>query len=273
MAYHGACFAGFCRQVERTTVEGVLRTALTSLDPHLKAMAFAGATDRGVHAWDQVVSFRVRRRLDLATVQEAVQALAPAASASPTGFEEVDEVLAGRALMVREVTHVPRRFHASFSARSRRYRFRLRADADVDAVDALLRALVGTRDVRALARQPRRGGSTRKTILAAGAERDGAYLCFDVTASGFLRRQMRVLVATVLREAEAGAPASRMVELCATGDPRQTAPPMSPDGLCLWHVDYGVSSETSVPSLAVSTSPNDDQSSASSEAVSHRPSR
>lgn len=272
LAYDGGCFAGFRRQGERTTVERALRVALLELDPSMTAMAFAGATDRGVHAWGQVVSFRTQQPMDLLTVRQAVAVRAPSGRAVPTGFDELDRALGGRALLIRDLQPVSRRFHASFSARARRYRFRVCHGADVADVDAMLRALEGTRDVRALGRRPRPGASTRKTIMSASAQRDGEYLCFDVTASGFLRRQMRVLVATALREAEAGAPPERLVELCAVGDPRGTAPPMDPEGLCLWEVDYEATSETSVPSLDVSTSVSDDQSS-SSDDVSQRPSR
>ncbi len=272
LAYDGGCFAGFRRQGERTTVEGVLRQALFELDPAMTAMAFAGATDRGVHAWGQVVSFRTQRRLDLSTVRQAVAEGAPSGSNRRTGFDELDRALDGRAILIRDVLAVPRRFHASFSARARRYRFMVRHHANVADVDAMLRALEGTRDVRALARRPRPGASTKKTIMAATAFRRGEHICFDVTASGFLRRQMRVLVATVLREAEGGAPPGRLVELCALGDPRATAPPTDPEGLCLWAVDYEAASDTSEPSLEASTAVSDDQSSSSDE-VSQRPSR
>ena len=63
-------------------------------------------------------------------------------------------------------------------------------------------------------------------------------LRFDLHASGFLRRQVRVTVATALREAAAGSPADVLVALAATGDRRATAPPADPGGLYLTGIDY-----------------------------------
>jgi len=261
-------------------VEGVLRAALSKIEVRWKAMAFAGATDRGVHAWGQVVSFRARRELELREVRDALALYAPLSDAPPTGFSPLDEALDGQALVARELVAVPRRFHASFGARSRRYRYRVTHDADIAVLGAMLSELRGTRDVRALARQPRRTGTTVKTIFDARVERHGPHLWFDVTASGFLRRQMRVLVATALREAQAGRGPTRLVDLCATGDPRQTAPPAAPGGLCLWEVDYvdedlqtSLESETSAPSLVPSTVLNDVHSSSPSDEVTQFPSR
>src|SRR5271165_494363 len=62
--YDGAGFAGWARQPDERSVQGELEDALrtilgeTATDGHPLRLTVAGRTDRGVHAWGQVASYR-----------------------------------------------------------------------------------------------------------------------------------------------------------------------------------------------------------------------
>ncbi|MEZ4447141.1 MAG: tRNA pseudouridine synthase A [Polyangiaceae bacterium] len=227
IAYDGSAFAGFREQRGAETVEGRLLVALRELMPEITRLACGGRTDRGVHATGQVVSFWSRGALPLPALAEVIDGAAP-----------------GRIALV-DLRPVPRRFHAGFSAMGRRYCYVV-SDAEgrePERLDAMLRALVGERCFSAFARDTEAGKSTVRRLYAASVRRAGALwgpdaLRFDLHASGFLRRQVRVTVATALREAAAGSPADVLVALAATGDRRATAPPADPGGLYLTGIDY-----------------------------------
>jgi tRNA U38,U39,U40 pseudouridine synthase TruA len=73
--------------------------------------------------------------------------------------------------------------------------------------------------------------------MTARATRVGAQrIRFDFRANGFLRRQVRVMVATALREA--AAPIDTLLRLAETGDRRSTAPAAEAGGLFLVGVEY-----------------------------------
>ena len=223
IAYDGARFTGFSRQKDQRTVEGTLLEALRTLMPEITTVACGGRTDKGVHATGQVISFWSRGPLDRDRLFAVLDGAAP------------------DALAVRSLEIVPRRFHASFSAVARRYSYFHQDDgeADVDALDALLGHLVGRRCFSAFARDTPRGRSTVRRLLLARAHRWAPDVVrFDFRASGFLRRQVRVTVATALQQAAAGAPAERLAELAASGDRRATAPAIDGGGLYLVGVDY-----------------------------------
>lgn len=223
IAYDGGAFAGFSRQKGQRTVEGVLLDALRALMPEITTVACGGRTDKGVHATGQVISFWSRGSLDRDRLFGVLDSAAP------------------DALAVRDLQVVPRRFHASFSATARRYSYFHRDDgrADVDALDALLNHLVGTRCFSAFARDTPKGRSTVRRMLAARVRRWGPdHLRFDLSATGFLRRQVRITVATALREAAIGSSADTLVRLAASGDRRATAPAIDGGGLYLVGVDY-----------------------------------
>jgi len=227
LAYDGQRFAGFARQPGLRTVEGLIRARLAGLVPDLRSWAVGGRTDRGVHAVGQVVSFRTRRAVPPVRVAAAV---APA--------DDPD-------LAVLDIRRVAGRFHAQFSARQRRYAYFWTDGCDFELLPALRRLLdplVGRHDFTAFARDTPAGRSTRRRVVATDVRLaridERAALRFDIAAEGFLRRQVRVLVATALREARAGASPSRLLELLATCDRRLTAPPAPPDGLYLTKIVY-----------------------------------
>lgn len=223
IAYDGAQFCGFSRQKGQRTVEGTLLEALRQLMPEITTVACGGRTDKGVHATGQVISFWSRGPLDLGELGRVIDEVAP------------------DALALRDLRVVPRRFHASFSATARRYSY-FHRDAgrlDAEALDTMVGELVGERCFSAYARDTPRGRSTVRRMIAARVRRaQPSVLRFDFQATGFLRRQVRVTVATALREAAAGAPSSRLVALAITGDRRATAPAIDGGGLYLVGIDY-----------------------------------
>ncbi|KAG5030081.1 hypothetical protein JHK87_013595 [Glycine soja] len=63
-------------------------------------------------------------------------------------------------------------------------------------------------------------------------------MCVELVADRFLRKMVRVLVATSIREAAAGAEDDALIKLMDATCRRATAPPAPPDGLCLVDVGY-----------------------------------
>ena len=57
VAYDGSSYHGFAAQPGLRTVAGTLNEALSRLLGHPVEVCGAGRTDKGVHAWGQVVSF------------------------------------------------------------------------------------------------------------------------------------------------------------------------------------------------------------------------
>jgi tRNA pseudouridine(38-40) synthase len=169
-----------------------------------------------------VVSFWARRPLPVAEVVDTIE-------------------VAGRgAIAVSSMREVTRSFHASFSATSRTYVYRVSAaDLDVPRLDAMVGALVGRRCFHAFARRTPRGQTTVRHLMRARVHHDGPGRArFELHADRFLRRQVRVLVATALREMRNGAPPTALLELSLRGERAATAPPADADGLYLMGVSY-----------------------------------
>jgi tRNA pseudouridine38-40 synthase len=213
-------------------VQAELERAIERILHEPLAVTVAGRTDRGVHAWGQVASYRHEaldpRRLNaLLPGDVAVLASEPGAA----GFD------------------------ARRSARSRTYCYRVlvspvrspfeRARAlwvpgriDREALDACARALVGKHVFTAFT--PTETGHVRfeRDVLDARWEHDGDLLEFWIEADSFMRQMNRALVGTMLEVARGRRTLEDFTALLE-GRPRSDAgPTVAPHGLFLARVAY-----------------------------------
>jgi tRNA pseudouridine38-40 synthase len=198
LEYDGAGFAGWARQPGLRTVqeelERALRTVLgdSDVDGQPLTLTVAGRTDRGVHAWAQVASYR----------HEAVDPL------RLNGLLDADV-----AVLAAEPMHES--FDARRDARSRTYCYRVLARrsrsvferatsfwwtgaVDRDALQACARALVGRHDFQAFTPSETEHSWFRCDVARAEWLGVGELLEFWIEADVFLRHMNRVLVGTML---------------------------------------------------------------------------
>jgi tRNA pseudouridine38-40 synthase len=227
IAYDGTEFHGWARQPDRRTVQGLLEATLRTELPEMRRIAVGGRTDRGVHATGQVFSFTARTH------------------ASPEHLAALVDEAAPEELLVLRAGLAPRWFHAQYSAVARRYVYLHPVLATPGAarlaarIDRMLQELVGRRDFHAFARDTPKNKSTVRHLRRASARMEGRAIRFDLEATAFLRRQVRVMVATALREARAGSSTDALLRLADAGARAKTAPPAPPGRLWLTRIHYG----------------------------------
>ncbi len=239
LEYDGGEFAGWARQPGLRTVQEELERALHTIlgerghDDEPLTLTVAGRTDRGVHAWGQVASYR-HEAVDPVRLNALLAPDIAVLASEPAG--------AG--------------FDARRDARSRTYCYRVLArrtrgvftrgsalwwqhPIDGGALNACAEALVGTHDFTAFTPTETEHVRFERDVLRAQWCKDGGLLEFWIEADTFMRHMNRVLVGTMLEVAAGRRTVDEFTRLLQ-GCPRPEAGPTAPaHGLALASVAYG----------------------------------
>jgi tRNA pseudouridine38-40 synthase len=232
LEYDGGPFAGWAVQPGERTVQGELEAALGTILHEPVALTVAGRTDRGVHAWGQVASYR-GEALDPASLNgllpEEIAVLR--SEPAPAGFDARHDAVS-RTYCYR-ILH--RRARSAFEqGRSLWWAHAL----DRDALHACAAALVGARDFTAFTPSQTLHTHFHREVPRAAWVEHGDLLEFWIEADTFLRHMNRVLVATMLEVAGGRRSLEDFVRLLG-GAPRSEAGPTAPaHGLYLASVTY-----------------------------------
>jgi tRNA pseudouridine38-40 synthase len=249
VAYDGTDFAGFAPNEGVRTVGGTLGEAIGTVLGEPVQLTCAGRTDRGVHAWGQVVTFdTVHPSLDPVRLRRSLRGLC------------------GPEIMVRDIAVVPSGFDARFSARWRRYRYTLLNDEaappwmaryvwavpgalSIAAMEQGATACMGAHDFSAFCKRPppRADGSVptrERTVTHANwrettSEGGQRVLVFEIIAGAFCHQMVRRIVGLLV---DVGVGRRRAVDVVSALNGHQQLPlPQAapPSGLCLWEVGYG----------------------------------
>jgi tRNA pseudouridine38-40 synthase len=224
VAYLGDRFFGSQVQPDRRTVEGEFIAAAGRLalfgDWREARFAFAGRTDRGVHARGQVAAFDTP---DPGRARSALNLQLP------------------RDCWCTGVAEVPDAFHPRHDARSRTYRYFFpKTRLDDGAMAGAARLFTGRHDFSRFARVE--GRDPARNVLSARVFRDGGLPCFEVTAESFLWQMVRGMAGALLAAGRGELDEEGIRDLLS-GAPGERFPPAPSSGLVLWEVDCGIGFE------------------------------
>lgn len=197
LAYDGTHLFGSQIQSEtKETVFGHFEAALLSLGVQSRVVA-SGRTDAGVHATGQVCHF------DLPDYWSDIEELK----------RRLNQKLP-RSIRVRKIRAADMAFHARYSAKKRSYRYIIKIGEStpflanyVTFVDSLdfeelvqkMPLFIGKKDFAAFRKRGSDEKSTIREIYRAFAYRHKGYIILHFEANGFLRSQIRLMVAALLR--------------------------------------------------------------------------
>ncbi len=241
LQYDGSLFLGWARQPGARTVQGELERALGTIlgehghDGEPLTLTVAGRTDRGVHAWGQVASYRHEAldplRLNALLPEDiAVLACEPAAEDFDARRSATSRTYCYR-LLTRSTRDVFERGRAFWWPRP----------LDRSLLEECAKLLMGAHDFTAFTPTETEHKRFERNVVFAEWRVEGELLEFWVEADTFLRHMNRILVGTMLEVAAGRREVSRFADLLEGGRRSDAGPTAPAHGLALVSVTYPAS--------------------------------
>lgn len=240
IAYDGKDFAGFQRQPQARTVQEELEKTLTRLASGQEVQVHgAGRTDSGVHAFGQVVHFDLPGKRDVEKLRFAL------------------DTQSAEDISVRLVELMPDDFHARYWPHHKTYEFlvdygrpknplmRYQATPfpyplDFEKMRQAMQFLKGTHDFTGFTASGTSVENKVRTITAVNLEVIEAQnlLRFTFSGNGFLYKQIRNMVGTLLKIGNGRMPVEQVPLILEKRDRQLAGPTAAPQGLYLKEIHY-----------------------------------
>lgn len=198
-AYNGTAFLGSATQPHKKTVQDVLQNALGHLGIYSPVL-FASRTDKGVHASAAVASVECKEYFtDLALLQQQINKFA-----HPN-------------IHIKKIEAVSDDFEVRFDVKAREYRYIFCHKAfspflapfvyfypafDTARANVLLKNFIGEYDFKYFCKTKSGIKTSKRQIFLAQAYSKECFSVFKFRANGFLRAQVRLITASVLKVLE-----------------------------------------------------------------------
>ncbi|MGX7775743.1 tRNA pseudouridine(38-40) synthase TruA [Streptococcus pluranimalium] len=240
ISYDGTLFSGFQRQPGARTVQEEIEKTLLRLNSGKPVTIHgAGRTDAGVHAYGQVIHFDLPQARDVEKLRFGLDTQCP---------DDIDIV---------DIAIVSDDFHARYNKHRKTYEFlvdtgrpknpmmRHYATAypyplDLTSMQEAIKDLVGTHDFTGFTASGTAVENKVRTITQASLEVDPktGFLVFTFSGNGFLYKQVRNMVGTLLKIGNGRMPVSQIKTVLASKNRDLAGPTAAGNGLYLKEIIY-----------------------------------
>ena len=196
--YDGTNFVGWQQQENGQSIQNALQEALFKLTGEKITIFGAGRTDAGVHAYGQVASFTLNKKIEIDVIRDGL-----------------NQHLRPQPIAVQKAELVEDDFHARFSAKRRWYEYKIinrrppltidvnRAwcvykNLDIEKMKRESASFLGKHDLNAFRSAHCQSKNSIKTIDSIAIKNKDEQIIFEVSAKSFLHSQVRIMIGTLI---------------------------------------------------------------------------
>ena len=196
--YDGTNFVGWQQQENGKSIQSSIQEALVKLSGEKVTIFGAGRTDAGVHAYGQVASFNLNKKIETDVIRDGL-----------------NQHLRPLPIAVQQAELVEDDFHARFSAKKRWYEYKIinrrppltidvnRAwcvfkNLDIEKMKIESTAFIGKHDLNAFRSAHCQSNNSIKTIDNLNIKQENELILIEVAAKSFLHSQVRIMVGTLV---------------------------------------------------------------------------
>lgn len=236
IAYDGTEYHGWQYQPNGLSVQEVLQKAVVKVLGVPVNVTGCSRTDAGVHAKEFYCHIDCDDSIPASAFLRGVNSCLP------------DDI------SVKDCIDVASDFHARYNAIKKnyvyrfyfgindpfsdRYALRLEKKPDIDLMNDFCKTLIGEHDFFGFSSSGRTVEDTVRTVAECSVYCDQDFLCFDITANGFLYNMVRILAGTALDVGCKKLPVDVALEVFQTKDRSLAGNTLPPKGLFLNKVYY-----------------------------------
>jgi tRNA pseudouridine38-40 synthase len=236
--YDGTNYQGWQVQPKGPTIQGILEEKVGLLTGESVQLFGSGRTDSGVHALGQVAHFKTQNRMDIRTIQRALNSLLPPDIVIQK-IEEVDEDFHARKhskSKVYEYRILNRNLRSAFH---RGYVWYIPQKLNLTEMKKATQSLIGEHDFSSFRSvgTPTRTAVRRVRRAEWKKGRDGL-IRFEIEANGFLKQMVRAIVGTLVEIGKGKMKAVEFRKILDSKDRKEAGPTAPAQGLFLKEVKY-----------------------------------
>ena len=196
--YDGTNFVGWQQQENGQSIQSAIQEALVKLSNEKVTIFGAGRTDAGVHAYGQVASFNLNKKIETDVIRDGL-----------------NQHLRPHPIAVQNAEIVDDNFHARFSAKKRWYEYKIinrrppltidlnRAwcvykNLDIEKMKSESLAFLGKHDLNAFRSAHCQSKNSMKTIDSVSIKNIDEQIIIEVSAKSFLHSQVRIMIGTLV---------------------------------------------------------------------------
>jgi tRNA pseudouridine38-40 synthase len=236
--YDGTNYLGWQVQPNGPTIQGILEEKLGLLTGKPIQLFGSGRTDSGVHALGQVAHFKTESRMDLRSMQRALNSLLP------------------RDMVIQKIEEVEEGFHARKHSKSKIYEYRILnrnirsafhrgyvwhipQELNLTEIKKATKILIGEHDFSAFRTvgSPTRT-TVRRVIRAEWKRGREGFIRFEIEANGFLKQMVRSIIGTLVEVGRGKISAEEFRRILQSKDRKKAGPTAPAHGLFLKEVKY-----------------------------------
>ncbi len=234
--YDGSNYSGFQKQPGLRTIEDeVVGNLIRILQEDVK-IAYAGRTDAGVSATNQVISFKTQKLLDESGFRRSFNSLLSKDIVVKSAQEVAPDFHARRSAIYREYTYyiLNRDYPSAFD---RRYLFEMRK-LDIEAMICGANYLVGRHDFISFCKPSSSNRNTIRELAVICCKRESDLVILIFRANSFLHQMVRMMVGAILKVGLGRALPEDIRDLLNRRQPTVLCSPVGPQGLFLTNIEY-----------------------------------
>jgi len=235
--YNGSLFFGWQKQKGKRTVQGEIESALFSLTKEKVNVEGSGRTDKGVHAFGQVASFKLDSVIPVINLKKALNNLLP------------------NDVRIKKLEIVDEDFHARYACKRKTYLYCMQVggersamisnqigyfayNVDLGKMQKASKLLVGKHNFRGFCSSDSNVNNFERMIYSLEIKKKGRKYFFEITGNGFLYNMVRIIVGTLLEVGCGKLDETNITNALESGERKYSGQTVEPNGLYLKNVMY-----------------------------------